>query len=116
MGKAMVDKLLRDNIILPEEVELIEYGLENLGSSLLGIKHIKKLLIYAIVIGLLTNCAIITNAKSNKSLLSDNCTVAETCYDTEINVTGQTPYNISELQVSKKQSPFKTLVNQSLLM
>ncbi len=28
--------LLRDGIILPEDVEIVEYGLENLGSSLLG--------------------------------------------------------------------------------
>ena len=36
IGKKLAGMLLRDRIISPEEVEIVEYGLENLGSSLLG--------------------------------------------------------------------------------
>lgn len=32
----MAGMLLRDGIISPDDVEIVEYGLENLGSSLLG--------------------------------------------------------------------------------
>ena len=34
--KVLAGKLLRDGGISPEEVEIVEYGLENLGSSLIG--------------------------------------------------------------------------------
>ncbi len=34
--KILTGMLLRDGVISPEEVEIVEYGLENLGSSLLG--------------------------------------------------------------------------------
>lgn len=34
--KVLAGMLLRDGIISPDEVEIVEYGLENLGSSLLG--------------------------------------------------------------------------------
>ncbi len=34
--KVLAGKLLRDGVISPEEVEIVEYGLENLGSSLIG--------------------------------------------------------------------------------
>lgn len=34
--KILAGMLLRDGVISPEEVEIVEYGLENLGSSLLG--------------------------------------------------------------------------------
>ena len=36
IGKKLAGILLRDRIISSEEVEVVEYGLENLGSSLLG--------------------------------------------------------------------------------
>ena len=36
IGKKLAGMLLRDRIISPEEVEIVEYGLENLGRSLLG--------------------------------------------------------------------------------
>lgn len=34
--KILAERLLRDGVIMPDEVEIVEYGLENLGSSLLG--------------------------------------------------------------------------------
>lgn len=34
--KVLAGMLLRDGVISPDEVEIVEYGLENLGSSLLG--------------------------------------------------------------------------------
>lgn len=36
VGKGLAGRLLRDGIISQDEVEIVEYGLENLGSSLLG--------------------------------------------------------------------------------
>ncbi|WP_300833087.1 accessory gene regulator ArgB-like protein [uncultured Acetatifactor sp.] len=36
IGKKLAGMLLRDNVISSEEVEVVEYGLENFGSSLLG--------------------------------------------------------------------------------
>lgn len=36
VGKGLAGKLLKDGIISQDEVEVVEYGLENLGSSLLG--------------------------------------------------------------------------------
>lgn len=33
----MARRLLKDGVILPEELEIVEYGLENLGSNLLGL-------------------------------------------------------------------------------
>lgn len=35
--KVLAGMLLRDGIISPDEVEIVEYGLENLGSSMLGL-------------------------------------------------------------------------------
>ena len=36
IGKKLAGMLLRDNVISSEEVEVVEYGLENFGGSLLG--------------------------------------------------------------------------------
>jgi accessory gene regulator B len=36
IGKKLAGMILRDNVISSEEVEVVEYGLENFGSSLLG--------------------------------------------------------------------------------
>lgn len=44
--KPLADKLIKDEVILSDEVEIVKYGLENIGFNILGLAVILFIEIY----------------------------------------------------------------------